>query len=188
VRLSGPILAALVLLAACGGDRTGGPTGDPTAVVQASPDRTVAAGRAHVVVATRAAVGTGTIDFATGKASLKVKPAAQTLAEFSDPAVAIEVVRAAVSIVPYGGAEVRGASTIKYELDIAPSPDLLARLGRPLKGDTFYADVSIDAQRRIRQVAYPLDLNEKRPSDTHKILAKLVTVDFYDFPTTPKAG
>jgi hypothetical protein len=178
-------LAAAVALAGCGDDRSGGPKGDPTALLSQAPDRTVAAGRAKVAVATPAAVADGTVDFASGQATMSVKPATAREPELTNPAVALDVVRAMASVDPYGGAEVRGASTIKYELDIAPSAELIAKLGGGLRADTFYADVFIDSQGRIRRVTLPIDLNERRPSDRHEILAKLITIDFYDFGRTP---
>src|SRR4029079_19347942 len=108
---------ALVALVACGNDPTRGPVGEPTEIVQAAPGRTVAQGTARVQVAIRNAVGTGTVNLRTGAADVKIEPPGQTAPEFARPTLAIDVVRNAVSIVPYGGAEVRGASTIKYQLD-----------------------------------------------------------------------
>jgi hypothetical protein len=177
--------ALTVVFAACGADRTGGPKGDPTTILAEAPDRTVAAGTAKVAVATPTAVATGTIDFAKGQAQMTVKPAGASEPELTNPAAAIDIVRAIARIDPYGGAEVRGASTIKYEVDIAPDEALVAKLGGgDLRGETFYADVFIDSQHRIRRVTLPIDLNERRPSDTHTFLAKLITIDFYDFGRT----
>lgn len=184
-------LAALALtlgaVAGCGADRTGGPKGDPTTIVATAPDRTVAAGTASVEVAIPGAAAVGTVDFAGGRAEVDVKPPRFTAPELRNPLVALDIVRAAVKVTPYGGAEVRGASTIKYELEIAPAEPLEAALGGGLTGDTFYADVFIDAQRRIRRVSVPLDLNELRPSRTNRILAKLATIDFFDFAPTEEA-
>ena len=175
------IIAALVV-ATCGGDRTGGPKGDPAEIVSKSPDRTIAARTAKVAIATPSARGAGTVDFVTGSADVRVTPeSAQHPLLMDKPALALDVVRAAASIEPYGGSEVQGASTIRYELDIAPPPGLVEQLGGGLRGDTFYADVYIDAQYRIRRVTIPLDLDERRPSRTNRILAKLITIDFYDF-------
>jgi hypothetical protein len=182
-RLVALFVGLLTLLAGCGGDRTGGPQGDAASVVGKAPDTTLAARRAKAFVATSSATATGTVDLVTHTATMQVAPAGASQAEFLDPAVAIDVVRNAVKIDVFGGAEVRGASTIRYELDVAPTPDLLQRLGRTLKGDTFYADVFIDAQFRIRRVIIPINLDERRPSDTHQILAKRVTIDLYDFPS-----
>lgn len=171
-----------IALAGCGADRSGGPRGDATAIVSHAPDRTTAARTAKVAVATPTATADGAIDLASGAAQMRVRPVDAHEPELTQPALALDVVRAIASVVPYGGAEVRGASTIKYEVDVAPSEELVAKLGGSgLRGDTFYADVYIDSQGRIRRVTLPIDLNEKRPSDTRKILAKLVTIDFYDF-------
>jgi hypothetical protein len=171
------------VLAACGADRTGGPRGDPTAVVGKAPDLTVAARTARVVVATPNAKADGTIDFGTAQATMRVRPLTASGPALTKPALAIDVVRAAVSVRSYGGQEVQGASTIKYEVDVAPSAALASQLGGGLRRETFYADVFVDSQGRVRRVVIPLDLNERRPSDTHVILAKLVTIDFYDFGT-----
>ena len=176
------IAVAVALIGACGDDRTGGPTGDPTTIVGKAPDSTVAAGAAKVLIATPSGRASGTVDFATGQARVRLAPADAPRPPLIDkPALALDVVRAAASVEPYGGSEVQGASTIRYELDIAPPPGLVEQLGGDLRGDTFYADVYIDSQYRIRRVTIPLDLNERRPSRTNRILAKLITVDFYDF-------
>ena len=169
------------VLAACGGDRSGGPKGDATAIVAKAPDATVAARPTRAAVATPSATATGAIDLARGSAQMAVRPSKAVEPELRDPAVAIDVVRSVVSVRVYGGAEVQGASTIKYEVDVAPSSELAVRLGGGLKGPTFYADVFIDSKYRIRRVTVPIDLNEKRPSDTHVILAKVVTIDLSDF-------
>lgn len=177
------VLCALVL-AACGGDRTGGPQGDPTDIVSRAPDRTAAAGTATVAISLPSARASGVVDFGTGLASdLRATPAAVEAlpAAARRPGLALDVVRAVASIEPYGGSEVRGASTIRYELDIAPTPELLEQLGGSLEGDTFYADVYIDSEFRIRRLSMPLDLNEGRPTRTNRILAKLIIIDFYDF-------
>ncbi|MBA3655062.1 MAG: hypothetical protein H0W70_12820 [Actinobacteria bacterium] len=181
-RLPALLFAAAAVVGGCGTDRSGGPRGDPTAIVSGAADRTVAARSAKVTVGTPTATADGSVDFTTGQAKMRVAPRSAPEPELTGPLLALDVVRAAVSVRPFGGAEVRGASTIKYELDVAPSPELLERLGGGLRGDTFYADVAIDARRRIRRVTIPIDLNERRPSDRNKILAKLITIDFYDFP------
>jgi hypothetical protein len=184
-RLALVIAAVAVALVACGSDRSGGPKGDASAIVDRAPDRTIAERSARVQAATPAGSADGTVDFATGRTDVTIRPESAAVPALRDPLVALDVVRAVASVTPYGGAEVRGASTIKYELDIAPPPDLIAKLGRGPKSGTFYADVFIDAQYRIRRVAFPLDPDEKRPTRDNVILAKLVTIDFYDFGVRP---
>ena len=152
-------------------DRTGGPQGDPAQIVGRAPARTVAAGRATATVATSGAQADGPVDFATGAAKMTVRPPDATASELRDPLVALEILRHVAKITPFGGAEVRGASTIKYQLDVAPLPDLADRLGG-LHRPTFYADVFVDSAGRIRRVTVPLHLDEQRPSDTNEILAK----------------
>jgi hypothetical protein len=182
-RLLPALVAVALVVAACGDDRRGGPTGDPTTIVSQAPDRTAEAGTAKVTIATPSGRGQGTVDFAAGTARIRMTPASADRPPLvADPSLVLDVVRAAASVEPYGGSEVQGASTIRYELDIAPSPELVERIGGQLRGDTFYADVYIDADYRIRRVNMPLDLNERRPSRTNRILAKLLTIDFHDFP------
>lgn len=170
-------LIAVAAVTGCGRDRTGGPRGDSTAIVVNAPEVTVHAGRARIDVAAPGATSVGNADLATGQVNMDVRPPTGTAAELRDPLVALDVVRHVVTVVPFGGAEVRGASTIKYLLDVAPPPELATKLGG-LHRDTFYADVFIDSAGRIRRVTLPVDLDARRPSDTNEILAKLVTVDF----------
>jgi hypothetical protein len=112
--------------------------------------------------------------------------------ELIDPALAVDYVRGAIDIVPYGGAEVRGASTIRYsfnvDLDIAaahasdaPRQAAVGAIRTALGRPTFYADVWVDTAGRIRRVQVPLDKRDKRPGYRDAVLEKLVTVDFYDY-------
>ena len=173
--LAALVLSLVVVVPACGRDRSGGPQGDPTTIVNDAPARTLATGRAKVAVATPTAVSDGTVDFSTGKAEMRVRPGSATEPGLRNPMLAFEVVTNVVGVEPYGGAEVRGASTIRYELDVMRD------------GAVSYADVFIDSDRRIRRVSYPIDPAERRPSRTNRILAKLVTIDFYDFGGDPKS-
>lgn len=190
-RLSATLVVIVALVASsCGGDRSGGPTGRPQEVVLAAPDRTLRQRSAKVSVETPTAKSSGTVTFPTTD-HVTVSGSGPS-PELDDPLEVIDLVRGAVDIVAYGGAEVRGASTIRYSFDVdldvaaqdastearrAQLRQVRADLGKP----TFYADVWIDSQRRIRRVQVPLDRRDKRPGYTAVVLERLVTVDFYDF-------
>ena len=166
----------IALLAACGGDRSGGPRGTPQAVVRAAPDRTVAVGRARVHAAGPGVVSTGTVDFAAHRSQVTVAgPGSEkATAELRDPVVAIDIVRSASKIEPYGGTEVRGVATMKYELQVTPAG------ARP-----FFADVWIDSERRIRRVLVPTDKTKPRPERDDPDRLDLITIDFYGFGKEP---
>lgn len=185
-------LAALTSLSAvaCGDDRSGGPTGRPVDVVLGAPAITLRQGTARVAVDTPTGTATGTITFPL--AARMTARGTGTAPELSDPILAVDFVRGAVDVVPYGGGEVRGASTIRYSFDVdldvaaahatdeehrAAITAVRAAIGRP----TFYADVWVDSAGRIRRVQVPLDKRDKRPGYRQAVLEKLVTVDFYDY-------
>jgi hypothetical protein len=185
--------AALLIVAvtgACGGDRSGGPKGDPQQVVGSAPDATVRQQSASVAVDTPSAKSSGTVRFPLTE-DVKVE-GVDPAPEVVHPLDAIDYVRGAVDIVPYGGAEVRGASTIRYSFEVdldvaaahAPTPERRRELelekqalGRP----GFYADVWIDSQGRVRRVQVPVDKHDKRPAYRAVVLERLVTVDFWGF-------
>jgi len=170
-------------LAGCGKDRTGGPRGTPVAVVSASPGDTLKAGRASVQAATSTANSDGWVDFAHRQVHVTVagRGASAAPALLRDPLLAVEVVRGAVDVVEYGGAEVRGASTIRYEFDVDPNRAALGPAANGLRRPTFYADAWIDSQGRLRQVLVPANLNEARPGTNSSATPEVVTVQFFDF-------
>jgi hypothetical protein len=170
--VSVPALALVALTAACGGDRSGGPRGEPSAVVRAAPDRTLEAGRASVYGAGPGVVSEGTVDFGARQSDVQVKGpnAASAGVELRDPVVVVDMVRGFTDVEPYGGGEVRGASTIKYEL------------GVEYEGRRFFADVWVDSVGRIRRVLVPTDKSKPRPTRDDPDRLDLITVDFYGFP------
>ena len=191
------LLALSLAAAACGRDRSGGPKGAPDDVVHAAPDITTHQRSARVTVDTPTATSAGTIVFPTTQ-QVRVNGAGAS-EELGDPVSVLDLVRGAVDIVPYGGAEVRGASTIRYSFDVdldvaalhAPTAAARARieqakaaLGRP----TFYADVWVDSAGRVRRVQVPVDRRDKRPGYKDVVLERLVTVDFYDYNRTEGKG
>ena len=175
-----PAVALAAVMAACGGDRSGGPRGEPSAVVGQAPDKTVAAGRATVSAAGPGVVGEGTVDFTAKTSDVRVEgPKAESAGvELRDPVRVVDLVRGVVDIEPYGGAEVRGASTIKYELEVDPRRAQVEGFGsRP-----FFADVWVDSDGRIRRVLVPTDKSKPRPKNDDPDRLDLITVDFYGFP------
>ena len=169
------LMVALVILGlsvtACGADRSGGITGNPTVLVHLAPARTVAAGTARVdatmdVASGAGLIGTGVVDFATesgemtfqrtgvqartrdrydlvveggtgylagtglavpgGRAWLSgslpdvAEDAAHQIAPLDSLMVrpgsglALAYLRGALNVLPYGGEEVEGSSTLRY--------------------------------------------------------------------------
>ena len=180
--------------AACGSDRTGGPRGEPQAVVDAAADRTVAARRAAFDATAPDAERKGRVEFGTGAdASGQGTGKAEEHPELVDPASVVDLVRGALSSVAYGGAAVRGTSTFRYETVInveravaeTPAADRprMEAFARALGAPAFYADVWIDADGRLRRIQVPVEKTTERPPDRAKVLPRLVTVDFFDFAT-----
>ncbi|MGH9177876.1 MAG: hypothetical protein ACRD0N_04905 [Acidimicrobiales bacterium] len=176
---------------ACGSDRTGGPRGEPSAVVGAAPDRTVAAGRARFEASAPGAVRSGEVDF-EGSGPAGDQPPTGEHPELDDPRAMVDLVRGALAVESYGGALVRGASTFRYEAVInveravveAPAARRAAmeafarRLGVP----AFYADIWVDGEGRLRRVQLPLEKTTERPEARSKRIPEFVTVDFFGFP------
>ena len=180
--------AVALALAGCGGDR-GGPRGTPQAVVDAAPDRTLAAGRAHYEAAAPGAQQKGEVAFGTvPEVGAEEGPAHPELA---NPSSVVDLVRGAVDAVSYGGSAVRGASTFRYETVInveravretpAPRRAAIEAMARQLGSPAFYADVWIDGDGRLRRVQVPVEKTTERPATRSKERPALVTVDFFDF-------
>lgn len=110
---------------------------------------------------------------------------------FARPLVAVALVRGAVEVEPYGGQAVRGVSTFRYEVDLAP--DRAARLAGPAQrpalealdrmvaGPTLFADIWVDARGRLVRIQMPLDPNRQRPRGDSKATVPVVTVDLFDY-------
>jgi hypothetical protein len=153
------------------------------AVVAAAPDKTLRAVRASVEAATSDTTGTGWVDLArrTVHVSVAGRQAGRAPVLLSDPLLAVEVLRGATNVVEYGGVEVRGASTIRYQFDVDPTKAVLGALVTGLRGRTFYADAWIDGQGRVRQVLVPADVNETRPRRRSARVPQVITVQFFDY-------
>ena len=189
-------VALVLTLSGCGGDRSGGPTGTPRQVVGQAADLTLAAGTAQIKIQSPDATATGAIDFQaySGRLSLRATVQAQPIdlviaqgvgyarsgsgwqrlegvvpdvLAGGDPFADPDLLRGAVYFLSDGGAEVDGASTIRYTLHIDPAkavaatpPDRQAAVRRVLKGRSapFTMDVWIDSAGRARRIQVPTQL------------------------------
>jgi len=189
-------LAALVATAAmgaCGEGRSGGPRGEPEVVVRSSPDRTFAATAVSLDASAADAQSTARVVLVDPPTALEVRgpgPAAD-YPELADPLALVDMVRGAVAVEPYGGQAIRGVSSFRYELVVnvdralAASPShrrdevaaLAGRMGRP----SFYADVWVDGDGRLRRIQVPVDKATKRPGNRDRNTPAVVTVDLFDY-------
>lgn len=213
-------LAALAItLSGCSGDRSGGPTGSPERVVGQAADLTLAAGTAQVKIQSPDAVATGVVDFQahSGRLTLRavVQPApidlliaagagyarsgpgwqrlngvVPTVLAGGDPFADPDLLRGAVYFLSDGGAEVDGASTIRYTLHIDPDkavaatpPDRQPDVRRVLEDRTapFTVDVWIDSAGRARRIEVPTDLRATTPPTRVDRLPIASDVDYVTF-------
>lgn len=221
-----PLLLPLVVLigigavglASCGGDRSGGPKGEPAAVVGSAPDKTLDARTARVTIDGETVTATGVVDLAATTAKLQFRPGPALIVasgstfvmtaqdrwrmiagvnqlpaslEGANPLLAIDLLRGVVSIDPYGGAEVRGASTIRYTVKIDPAQaiaeapaDRADSLRQSLAGTgagQIKAEVYIDTAGRIRRVQLPAQLKSGPPVTRVDGEMRGSTIDYDDF-------
>lgn len=185
---------SLAAAACSGGDA--GPTGLPTDVIHRTPDVTMAGKTATVIGAAPGFEATGTVDFVTGADDLKVKESGRYGDPISfgvvEPAAALDLIRGATNIEAYGGSEVQGIGTKRYQIDIdlekaiAATPparhaDLIGLRGKIGPNDTIWADVFVDRQGRVRRILYPVRVKEGRPYRDDDRIPKMVSVDYSDF-------
>ena len=183
--------AALAVGTGCGSERTGGPRGSAEQVVGRSVGRTIAAGTARFEVGAPRVKVEGVVDFEQGRVEI-VRPADVDLPEASDPVVALALLRGVVDVVSYGGQAIRGTSTFRYELDIAPDKAVegapadrraaLAAVAEAAQG-TLFADLWVDAEGRVRRIQVPLDPATPRPRGEDRYQPAYLTVDLFDFGT-----
>jgi hypothetical protein len=191
VRLLFLTLGLVLLVGGCGSEHTAGPKGTGSLVVARAPALTRAAGVARVAGNGTGVETAGTLDLRTGVARMTTRGHRAVAPFLSDPALALDVVPGAVRVVSYGGVEVQGTGTIKYELDVDPAKALAAaptvrraRLRAALPAKQFYADVFIDTQGRIRRILLPADLDVPRQYGKSEITNEEMTVDFFEFSAT----
>lgn len=192
------VLVALVATACKAGNGHPGPTGKPETVVRDAPDITFATRKAHVVGAAPPHYNaTGTVTFATGDAKLVLEPKTAKLPPFGvlEPVAVIDLLRGVVAVRSYGGAEVQGVGTKRYEVDIdlfkaiVATPlerrgDLHLLDGRLGDDKKLWADVFVDGAGRVRRVLLPLHTDMIRPYGSDQRIPQLVSVDYSDFGGT----
>jgi hypothetical protein len=107
-----------------------------------------------------------------------------------DPFADLDLVRGTVHILSDGGAEVDGASTLRYTLTVDPQqaiattpPDRQAALRTALQGRTalFMMDVWIDSKLLVRRVEVSTDLRPTTPSTRDDRLPIATDVDYISF-------
>jgi len=214
------VFLTVCLFGACGNDRSGGPKGAPAAIVSAAPDRTEAAHSARVTIDAQQATATGVVQLDALAARLVVRPGPTVVVsggttfvtlssaadkwrraesfdaelprlQSSDPFVAIDLLRGMQSVETWGGAEVRGASTIRYTVKTDPSvaaslaPPGRAAALRMVAADAgagqIQLDVFIDSAGRVRRVQLPAPLKAGKPIIRPDGELQAVTIDYEDF-------
>lgn len=186
----------LAALSACGNGEPG-PTAAPDSVVAAAPDITFATTHATVATAAPGVTAKGRAFFADGRSRLTVAPPrAETPFGVLEPVAVVDLMRGVVTVRPYGGAEVQGIGTKRYELIIdvgrALTSTPVARRAplealHPQVGDdgTVWADMFVDSAGRIRRALVPVDLRSDRPHGDSKRIPEMVSVDFFEFGDNP---
>ncbi len=202
-------IVAIVALVAVGagctapGNGDAGPTGKPETVVAEAPDRTLAARTARVEAAAPGTYGgprvtaAGSVTFATGADTLVLRPRPDRATPFgvAEPAAALDLLRGVVGVTPYGGAEVQGIGTKRYEVEIdlfkaiTSTPperrtDLHLLDGRLGSDKRIWGDVFVDSQGRVRRILLPVATDSDRPHGDSKRIPPLVSIDFSDFGAT----
>lgn len=136
------------------------PTGDPLEVVRAAPDLTTRAGRVRVFVAAPLQSLEAELDLSSPDGPEEVREQA---------VAALDLVRTVDEARPYGGQQVRGAPTMRYEVTVEG-------------GGEF--NVWVDVEGRVRRVLRPDGPLTDSPPPKHPTgLPALITIDFvFDEP------
>jgi hypothetical protein len=164
--------------------------------VRQAPDITASTNTARVVTGAPGFTGTGSVEFATGAAHLVIEPPPRSEPPFgvTQPVAVLDLLRGVVDVRAYGGAEVQGTGTKRYELDIslakaisATPPErqgpLHALDGKLGADNRVWADVFVDAGGRVRRVLLPVRTAMVRPFGQDQHIPQLVSVDYSDFGT-----
>ena len=181
------------MAAGCADRESGGPRGEPEAVVGAAPDRTFRQRSAHVEAASLDARSEGRVRFAAANPPLVPtgRGAAKGYPELARPLALVDLVRGAAEVVSYGGVALRGTATFRYETVIDVGAAVRATpeerrgevesFARSLGAPAFYADVWVDGRGRIRRVQVPEEKTTRRPGSRDRRLPRLITVDLFGF-------
>ncbi len=163
-------------------------------MVRDAPRITVALGTARVLGAAPKVTATGIVSFATGEDQLDVQGLRKNDPPFgvTEPAAVLDLLRGVVKVTSFGGAEVQGIGTKRYEVDIdlakaiAATPverraDLHVLDGKLGKDQALWADVFVDTHGRVRRVLLPVHTSMIRPYGDDDRIPQLVSVDYSDF-------
>lgn len=157
------ILFTIALAGACGDSPPRVPTGEPLQVVRASADVTERSGEITVFVDAPGETVRAAVDLAKDLGPSEVRQRARS---------ALDVIRTATKAVAYGGQQVRGVSTMRYEVT-------------PQGGGDIDVWVSVDGMaRRVQLPDGPL---AEAPPIQPNGLPGFVTIDFVP-PERPMAG
>ena len=216
------VLSIAELAAGCGGDHSGGPQGTPDFVVGHAPQRTMDARTARVVLAGTDARATGVVDFTAGVSRLDLSDGTTVVLTAdlvylrakgqdkwrpvtidqlpatlrpADPVAAVALVAGSTTERSDGGAEVRGASTLAYTIEVdalsaisalpaGRQPALRRTVGTADQG-TLHLQVAVDSQGRLRRVLLPVPLRPGPPTTRLDGEPVAVTVDIFDFGLAP---
>ncbi|MDP1794595.1 MAG: hypothetical protein Q8K63_10720, partial [Acidimicrobiales bacterium] len=161
---------ALVLCAACGRGEPG-PTAPAAQVVDAAPDATLAAREANVESSGPYVSATGTVDFATGADELTIAGRDTKSVPWGvvQPVATLDLLRGVVDVRSYGGAQVQGIGTKRYNADVdiekaieatpqARRDDLRLLLGEVGDDGQLWLDVFIASDGRVRRILLPVEL------------------------------
>lgn len=154
--MGGPVLAALLLFGtACAAGEPRVPPGEPLSVVRAAPAITRNAGAFEVFVSRFGSGDNAEVDLGRGLGPTAVRREAER---------ALDLLADAEEATPYGGQQVRGAPTFRYEVTNS-------------EGATFNA--WIDIEGRARRVLTPDGPLSASPAPTHPNgQPALLTIDF----------
>lgn len=189
------VLVGFVAVGCGSDDANPGPTGSPATVVSAAPDVTFATGSARVVGAAPGISATGIVMFGEPVPALTVAgPKKDQAAPYGvlQPVAVLDLLRGVVAVRSYGGAEVQGIGTKRYEVDIdiakaskATPVDRRADLhlldGKLGDDNLLWADVFVDGAGRVRRILLPVHTDAERPYGEDKNIPRLVSVDYSDF-------
>lgn len=184
---------ALLALVACGkGDP--GPEDSPIAVVRAAPDTTVGAGSARVSTTGPYVQATGTVTFVSGRDTMALTGRNTQAVPWgvNEPVAALDLLRGVIDVFAYGGAQVQGIGTKRYELVLdldkamaatpaARQADLRLLDGRIGDDGEVWADVFVDSAGRVRRILLPVATESERPHGDSKRIPQLVSIDFFHF-------
>ena len=157
-------LLTAALATGCGDRPARVPTGEPLDVVRASADLTERSGDVRVFVDAPGESVNAVVDLARGVGPNEIRQRAR---------LALDVIRTATKAVAYGGQQVRGVSTMRYEVTPRGGGDI---------------DVWVDVDGMARRVQLPDGPLAEAPPIQPNGLPGLVTIDFVFSARPVRAG